>query len=169
VNERFAQLFDRLSAGGLSDLAGAEASITLPVSKRLLNELASAAIPASVPVRDLDLTPLDGDRFLVRARIGSSLLPILRLNVAIDRQAEFPEFPFLVLRLESTGLMVLARHVVRIIPMPPWIHVDGDRMRVNLRALADQHGVGHYLSYIDDLQVRTASGTVMLLLRARIR
>jgi hypothetical protein len=53
--------------------------------------------------------------------------------------------------------------------MPPWIHVDGDRMRVNLRALADQHGVGHYLSYIDDLQVRTASGTVMLLLRARIR
>jgi hypothetical protein len=169
VNERFAQLFDRLSAGGLSDLAGAEASITLPVSKRLLNELASAAIPASVPVRDLDLTPLDGDRFLVRARIGSSLLPILRLNVAIDRQAEFPEFPFLVLRLESTGLMVLARHVVRIIPMPPWIHVDGDRMRVNLRTLADQHGVGHYLSYIDDLQVRTASGTVMLLLRARIR
>lgn len=169
MNERFAQLFDRLSAGGLSDLAGAEASITLPVSKRLLNELASAAIPASVPVRDLDLTPLDGDRFLVRARIGSSLLPILRLNVAIDRQAEFPEFPFLVLRLESTGLMVLARHVVRIIPMPPWIHVDGDRMRVNLRALADQHGVGHYLSYIDDLQVRTASGTVMLLLRARIR
>ena len=169
MNERFAQLFDRLSAGGLSDLAGAEASITLPVSKRLLNELASAAIPASVPVRDLDLTPLDGDRFLVRARIGSSLLPILRLNVAIDRQAEFPEFPFLVLRLESTGLMVLARHVVRIIPMPPWIHVDGDRMRVNLRTLADQHGVGHYLSYIDDLQVRTASGTVMLLLRARIR
>jgi len=169
VNERFAQLFDRLSAGGLSDLAGAEASITLPVSKRLLNELASAAIPASVPVRDLDLTPLDGDRFLVRARIGSSLLPILRLSVAIDRQAEFPEFPFLVLRLESTGLMVLARHVVRIIPMPPWIHVDGDRMRVNLRTLADQHGVGHYLSYIDDLQVRTASGTVMLLLRARIR
>jgi hypothetical protein len=169
VNERLAQLFDRLIAGGLSDVAGAEASITLPVSKRLLNELASAAIPVSAPVRDLDITPLDGDRFLVRGRIGPSLLPILKLNVAIDRQAEFPESPFLVLRLESTGLMVLARHVVRLITLPTWIHVEGDRIHVNLRALADQHGIGEYVSYIDHLQVRTISGTLMLSLRARVR
>jgi hypothetical protein len=169
VDERLAQLFDRLIAGGLSDVAGAEASVTLPVSSRLLNELISAALPTSSPIRDLEVTPLDGDRFLVRGRIGSSLLPLLKLHVAIERQAEFPAFAVLVLRVESTGLMVLASHVSRLISLPAWIRMERDRIHVDLRVLADQYGVRHYVSYVDDLQVKTVAGTLLLSLRARVR
>jgi len=87
ADERFARLFDQLVGDGFSDITGTDLSITLPVSKRLLNELVAAATPPSAPVRDLDLTPLDNDRFLLRGRIGSSaLLPALRLNLEIDQQ-----------------------------------------------------------------------------------
>jgi hypothetical protein len=170
VDERLTQLFDRLIAGGLSDVAGAEASVTLPISRRLLNEALAATLPSSAAVRELDVTPLDGDRFLVSGRIGSSpLLPPFQLNVAIDRQAEFPSSPVLVLRLESMGLRLLAGLVLRRIPMPAWIRIEFDRIHVDLRALADQHGVGEYFRYIDQLQVKTLSGTLLLSLRARVR
>lgn len=169
MNERVAQLFDQVIAGGLSDVSGAEASATLPISRRLLNDLISAALPPSAPVQNLEVTPLDGDRFLVRGRIGSSsLLPPFQLNVAIDRQPEFPAFPFLVLRLESAGLRLLAGLVLRKISMPPWIQIEFDRIRVDLRAVADQKGVGQYVGYIEQLQVKTIAGTLLLSVRARV-
>ena len=170
MDERLTQLFDRLIAGGLSDVAGAEASVSLPISRGVLNEVLAATLPSSGMVRDLDVTPLDGDRFLVRGHIGSSpLLPAFQLTVAIDRQAEFPSSPVLVLRLESMGLRMLAGLVLRKVSMPAWIRIEFDRIHVDLHALADQHGVGDYLRYIHTLKVKTVSGTLLLSLRARVR
>ena len=170
MDERLAQLFDRLIAGGLSDVAGAEASVTVPVPRSLLNEVLAATVPSSAAVRDLDVTPLDGDRFLVRGRIGSSpLLPPFQLTVAIDRQAEFPSSPVLVLRLESKGLRLLAGLVLRKVSMPAWNRIEFDRIHVDLHALADQYRVGDYVRYIHRLQVKTLDGTLLLSLRARVR
>lgn len=169
MNERVAQLFDQVISGGLSGVSGAEASVTLPISSRLLNDLISAALPPSAPVQNLEVTPLDGDRFLVRGRIGSSsLLPPFQLTVAIDRQPEFPAFPFLVLRLESAGLRLLAGLVLRKISMPSWIQIEFDRIRVDLRSLADQNGVARYVDYVEQLNVKTIAGTLLLSLRARV-
>jgi hypothetical protein len=156
--------------GGFSELVGTDASVTLPVSKRLLNDLISAALPPSAPVRELDVSPLDGDRFLVRGRIGSSpFLPPLKLNVAIDRQPEFPATPILVLRPESTALMLLAGPVLRMMSLPAWIRVEQDRIHVDLLALAAQYRLAQYASFIDSLRVNTAAGSVTLSVRARIK
>ena len=144
--------------------------MTLPVSKRLLNEVVTAALPVSSPIRELDVTPLDGDRFFLQGRVGSSpILPPFQFNVAIDRQPEFPDVPVLVLRLESMGLRLLAGLVLRKVSMPSWVHVDRDRIHVDLRVLADQNAVGQYVGYIEHLRVNTVPGTLMLSLRARIR
>jgi hypothetical protein len=170
VNERILQLFRQLLASGFSDMPGTEASLILPISKQLLNEIIAAALPPSVPVRDLDVTPLDGDRFLVRGRLGSSaFLPSLRLHVAIDRQPELPESPVLSLRVESTAVMSLTRAVLRMMTLPDWIHVEQDRIHVDLRALLDRHPLLPYVSYIDRLRLNTTEGTVVLSMHARVK
>lgn len=169
VNERVLQLFRQLLATGFSDMPGAEASVTLPISKRLLNTFISAALPPAAPVRELDVTPLDGDRFLIQGRLGSSpFLPSLKLRVAIDRQPELPESPFLTLRVESTAMMSLARPALRMVALPDWIHLDQDRIYVDLRALLDR-GPLPYVTYIDRLRLNTVDGTVLLSARARVK
>ena len=170
MNERVSQLLRQLMIGGFSELAGTDASIALPVSKRLLNDLISAALPPSVPVRDLDVTPLDGDRFLVRCRIGSSpFLPPLKLNIAVDRQPEFPESPILALRPESTALMLLAGPVLRMMALPPWIRIEQDRIHVDLLAFAAQYRLAQYAPFIESLRVNTVAGIVTLSVQARIK
>jgi hypothetical protein len=170
ADERFARLFDQLVGDGFSDITGTDLSITLPVSKRLLNELVAAATPPSAPVRDLDLTPLDNDRFLLRGRIGSSaLLPALRLNLEIDQQPVFPESPVLVVRLQGPRIMSLAGPLLRMISLPPWLRAEQDRLHVDLRVVAAQYRVDHYLKYIDELRVNAVAGTLVVSLRGRVR
>jgi hypothetical protein len=170
ASERFAWLFDRLIADGFSDITGADASITLPLSKRLLNDLIAAAMPSSIPIRDLDVTPLENDRFVVRGRFGSSaLIPTLKLHVAIEQQPVFPASPVFVVRLEGQGVMLFVGRALRMISLPRWLHVEQDRLHVDLRELAVDHRLDRYLNYIDELRVNTVAGTAVLSLRGRVR
>ena len=158
-------------ADGFPDLRGAEASITLPVSERLLNDVLAKTIPRSVPVSELHVTPQADDRFLIRFRVGSSsLLPRLTIALAIDRQPELRALPILVLRIETTGLMMLAGPVLRMLnALPAGIVVRDDRLHVDLRALADRHGVGSYLEYLSDLRIHTVNGAVVVTVRGGVR
>jgi hypothetical protein len=170
ANERFARLFDQLFADGFSDITGADASITLPLSKRLVNDLIAAATGPSAPVRDLDVTPLDDDRLLVRGRVGTSaLLPTLKLHLAIDQQPVFPESPVLVVRREGTGIMSLAGLILRMISLPRWLQSEEDRLRIDLAVLAAQYQLDRYLKYIDELRVNAVAGTVVVSLRGRVK
>jgi hypothetical protein len=171
LDERIERLWRRQLADGFADLRGAQATITLPISERLLNEALTETIPGSAPVSDLHVTPEAGDRFTVRFRIGSStILPRLKIALAIDREPDLPAFPVIVLRLETTGLMTLATPVLRLLnAVPAGVTVKDDRIHVDLRALAERHGFGAYLDHLDELRVNTVSGAVVLTLRGRIR
>ena len=170
MDERFAQLFQQLLDGGLSNVSGADASITLPLSEQLLNDLIAAALPSSFPVRELHVTPLDGDRFLVRGRPGSSsFVPSLKLHVAIDRQPDFPATPLLGLRLEGTGVMAIAGMVLRMMTLPPWIRTEQDCVHVDLRALLDRYPLGRYADHIDRVRLNTVAGALVLSVHAHVR
>lgn len=170
ANDRFAPLFDRLLGDGFSDISGAEASIRLPVSTRLLNDLIAAAMPPSARVQDVDVTPLDDDRFVVRGRFASSLLaPTLKLNIAIDQQPIFPQSPILVVRLEGPAIMSFAGRVLQMISLPRWLQAERDRLHIDLRVLADQYQLDRYLRYIDELRVNAVAGTLVVSLRCRVR
>jgi hypothetical protein len=171
VDERIERVLQRQLADGFPDIRGAQAAITLPISERLLNEILAETIPRSAPVTDLHVTPEADDRFVVRFRVGSSpLLPRLKLVLAIEAQPDLPALPILVLRLETTGLMMLAGPVLRLLnALPAGIAVKDDRIHVDLRALADRRGVAPYLDYLDQLRVNTVSGSVVLTVHGRIR
>jgi hypothetical protein len=171
VDERLERVLQRQLAEGFPDVRGAQAAVTLPISERLLNEVLAETIPRSVPVTDLRVTPEAGDRFVVRFRVGSSsLVPRLKIVLAIEAQPDLPALPILVLRLETTGLMMLAGPVLRLLnALPDGITVKDDRIHVDLRALAERRGIAPYLDFLDQLRVKTVGGAVVLTVQARIQ
>ncbi len=171
MDERLERVLQRQLADGFPDVRGAQAGVTLPISERLLNEVLAETIPRSVPVTDLRVTPEAGDRFIVRFRVGSSsFVPRLKIVLAIESQPDLPALPILVLRLETTGLMMLAGPVLRLLnALPDGITVKDDRIHVDLRALAERRGIAPYLDYLDQLRVNTVGGAVVLTAHARIQ
>ena len=170
MDERFVRLFRRQQASGFEDVRGAEASVTLPVSERLLNEVLAETVPRSAPVRELHVKPQAGDRFAVRARIGSSaLLPAINLTLSIDRQPELPASPVLILRLETTGLLSLAGPALRFLDaLPTGIRVEHDRIYVDLAKLLAARNLDSYLAYVKELRVNAVDGAVLLSIRGRL-
>jgi hypothetical protein len=170
VDERLLGLLLRQHASGFADLSGAAASLTLPVSERLLNEAVAAALPSSAPVRELHVKPLAGDRFTVRVRVGSSpLIPAINVSLLIEQQPVFPDSPVLVLRMQSSGLLSLAGPALRLLgAMPPGIRIDGERIYVDLLRLLEARGSAHYLEYLRELEIHTVEGALGASLRASI-
>ena len=170
MDERFVRILLRQQAAGFEDLRGAEVSATVPISERLLNDLVRESLPDSIPVRDLHVAPLSGDRVVVRARVGSaSFLPPLKVTVLIDRQPQLPTTPVLGLRLEMSALMSFAAPVLRFLDaLPPGIRVDHDRILVDIAALLDRRGLGRYLAYVQALEVHTIDGAVVATIRGGV-
>jgi hypothetical protein len=171
MDERIERVLRRQLADGFSDIRGAQAAITLPISERLLNEVLAETIPRSAPVTDLHVSPEAGDRFVVRFRVGSSpLIPRLKVALAIETQPDLPALPVVVLRLETTGLMMLAGPVLRLLnALPAGMTVKDDRIHVDLRDLAQRRGFAPYFDYLDSLRVNTVDGAVVLTVHGRIR
>jgi len=121
-------------------------------------------------VRELHVKPQADDRFAVSARVGSSSwLPAINLGVVIDRQPDLPSSPVLVLRLETSGLSVLAAAALRFLTsLPPGIRVEADRIFVDVAKLLDARGLGRYLAYVNELRVNAVDGAVVIFIRGRL-
>jgi hypothetical protein len=171
VDERIERVLRRQLDDGFPDIRGAQAAITLPISERLLNEVLAETIPRSATVTDLHVSPEAGDRFVVRFRVGSSsLVPRLKIALAIETQPDLPSLPIVVLRVETTGLMLLAGPVLRLLnALPAGMTVKDDRIHVDLRDLAQRRGFAPYFDYLDSLRVNTVNGGVVLTVQGRIR
>jgi hypothetical protein len=170
VHEWIVRLFRRQLETRFADLRGACAALTIPVSERLLNDILSEVLPRSGAVRDLYIHPKAGDRFQVRARLGSStLIPPIRFHVAIDRQPDLPSSAVLVLRLEATGVMTLAGPLLRLMnALPEGVLVKDDRICVDLRTALDRHHLAQYLDYVSELRINTVENGVVLTVRGRV-
>ena len=144
---------------------------TLPISERLLNESIRELLPASAPVRELHVAPRAGDRFDVRARLGSSsLLPALKLSVVIERQPDLPASAVLVLKLGMGALASFAGPALRFLPpLPHGIRLEGDRVYVDVVALLAARGLGEYVRFVRRLEVHTIDGAVVAAIDAAVR
>jgi hypothetical protein len=170
MDPRIAALLLRQREQKFADLRGARADITLPVSDRLLNEALVAALPASAPVRDLQLTSRAGNRIGVRFKVtAASFLPTINLTLVIEHQPELPQSPVLVLRMEVGGLLSLAGPALRFLnALPPGVRVEQDRIYVDLSVLLADHGLADLLAYAEQVQVTTTDGGVVAAIRARV-
>ena len=78
-------------AAGFSDIAGARADATIPVSDRLLNQLIADALPPGGAVREVQVQTHAGNRLTARVRVGRSpLLPAVTVRLSIEQQPELP-------------------------------------------------------------------------------
>ena len=157
-------VLDRLRSSGFQDLAGTRFSGSIPVSERLINELVAGSIPRDAPVREVRVQPLDADAFSIRVSPRAALLPSLTLRLDIDQQPQMPGSPVLVLRMATMGgLLGLASAALPVARMlPPGVRVDGDRILVDLGAMAVQRGAQDLLRHVTQLRVNTEAGRVVL-------
>jgi len=164
------QVLARQQASGFEDLRGAELSATVPMSERLLNEIIRELLPPAIPVRDLSVWPQAGDRFTVRAKVGASpIVPPLKIGVQIDRQPDLPSSAILVLKLEMGVLAAFAAPALRFLDaLPPGIHLDRDRVFVDVAKLLEERGFGQYLQFIHHIEVHTTEGAVVATIRAGV-
>jgi hypothetical protein len=171
MDPRLETLLNRLRATGFSDLRGAHADVTLPISDRLLNELIAGSLPASAPVRDVQLTSKPGNRISVRFKVAAaSFLPSMKVSLVIEGQPELPASPILVLKLDMGGLLALAGPATRFLTaLPAGLHFVDDRLYVNLATLLAERGLGELLEYAEQVRVTTAEGAVVVHVRAGIR
>jgi hypothetical protein len=171
MNPRLLDLWHQQHASGYPDVAGAHASITIPISDRLVTTLAVENLPPTAPVRELELRAHDSNRFTLRVRLTRpALMPPITVNLVIEQQPRLPESPFLILRLASSGgLMSLAASAMRFLNvLPPGIGMDGDRIIVNLRTLLNERGVGEVLGYLEHLEVMTEEGRFVIDVRGSV-
>jgi hypothetical protein len=171
MDPRLETLLSRLRATGFSDLRGAHADVTLPISDRLLSELIAGALPASAPVRDVQLTSKPGNRIAVRFKVvAASFLPAIKISLVIEGQPELPASPILVLKLELGGLLALAGSATRFLSaLPAGIHIVDDRIYVNLATLLAERGLAELLEYAEQVRVTTADAAVVVHIRGRVR
>ena len=163
-NHSFLEILRHLQSTEFQDLGGTRVSATVPVSARLINEMVATAIRAGGPVREVRVQPLAGDVFSVRVAPRASLLPPITLRLEIIRQPELPASPVLVLRMATMGgLFGLASAALPIAGMlPPGVRLDGDRINVDLRAMAAERGAADVFHHLRAMRVNTEDGRVIV-------
>ena len=168
--EEWLRLFLEQQAAGFPDVRGARASLTLPVSDRLLSWLVMQRLPADGAVRELTLRAREGNAFVVGVRLTRpAFLPTINVPLRIERQPSLPADPTLVLRMEGSALFSLAGPALRFLnTLPAGIRVEGDLIEVNLHTLLERRGVAHWLRYVERLELATETGRVIVSLTASV-
>lgn len=151
-------------------MAGTQVSATIPISERLLNEIITAQLPASAPVKEVQVQARAANTFVVRVRLArASFLPPITLTLTVIRQPVFPDDPELILQVAGGGLISLAGTAIGGLNIfPPGVRMEGDRVRVNVRTLLLQRDLGALLPFLQDLTVTTEERRVIVGLRAAV-
>src|SRR4051794_19233262 len=94
LNMNIPDLLAHLQQSAFRDVAGAHASVRVPVSRSLANALVAQALQgSSAPVKSVDVQPHDGDAIDVVVTVTWPFVPALTIGVTIERQPEFPQSP----------------------------------------------------------------------------
>ena len=155
---------------GFPDLTGADASITLPISDRLITRVVSGRIPPNLPVRDFTLIAAPGNTFTVAIRLTKpAFLPPIRMQLAIEQQPRLPESPFIVLAITSHGVATLAASALRYVDiLPPGVRFERQRFIVDLAELLAAQGARDALKYLTELNITTDDHRVKVLARLAV-
>jgi hypothetical protein len=171
VDPYFSDLLADLRRSGLNDLAGSRLSAHIPVSRALLNQVVAHVVQKSAaPVRDLDIRPLDGDRFDAVITTKWRLVPPLKIAFAIERQPAFPDSPALVLRWSLLGVLgaIASRVIAAFDRLPAGVRFQDDRLVLDIPALAAGGPATELLPYVTALRLHTVAGRAMIDLELEI-
>jgi hypothetical protein len=164
LTPNISELLAYLQQSSFKDVAGARASMHLPVARSLINIVVAQALQGSgTPVKSVDVQPHDGDRFTVTVAVTWPFVPALDIGLTIERQPEFPSSPILVLHWSLLGGLgaIAARFIKSLDRLPPGLRVDGEFIVVDIPALAGAQAAAA-LPYVRRLQLHTTEGRVIV-------
>ena len=163
MDPRLSGILDRLRASGFAEVKGARASLSIPVSEAILNELITAALPASGSLRDLHVRPRAGNRLAVRARASRlDFLPPMTISLQIEGQPRLPDTPLVVRILSMPGLLSVAGSMLSPSSLPPGIRLERERVLVDVRQLLEAKGFAEIVPLIERLQVSSEEGRLLI-------
>ena len=167
-NAKLTVLLDELQASKFRQLAGARVTADVPIAEPLLNDLIAASLPPGAPIRSASIHPDANDQFSLRIVPKAAIMPAITLKLTIELQPQLPSNPVLVLKMVTLGgLFGLAGGVIAGY-FPPGLTLRGDRVLVDLRTLAGQHGATDVFGYLTAIRVATERGRVILHLEASV-
>ena len=162
--------FEEQQRSGFADLAGARASLRLPIAETLLNQAIAEWLPERWPVRELMVHALANDELAVRVRPRSDWLPPVQVRFAIEGQPVLPENPVLRLRLLAGGVSAFAGFALAALSrLPPGLQFADDRLTVDLAVLARSHGLEQWLPLLTALEITTEPGRLIVSASAGVR
>ena len=162
------EIVESLHATGFRDIAGATLAADVPISEELLDRVIASTLPAQAPVRAVTVRPEPGDHLSVRIVPKAGFIPAMTLKLLIETQPDLPASPTLTLRMMTLGgLFGLASGAIAGW-LPPGIHLDGDRIRVDLATLARARGAAELFQYLTKLQVHTDDRRLLVSIRVLI-
>jgi hypothetical protein len=169
MHEPVVNLLRRQLQEGLPDLAGAEATATIPISDRLLTQLIAASLPPGAPVREIQVHAEDGGRIGLKVTLARpSFLPAIPIALVVHGQPSLPDHPMLTLRIaQSAPLVAMAERALKHASLPAGVSIAGDLIHIDLRTLLAARDLEFALSYVTDLNVQARAGAVVLTVRAR--
>jgi hypothetical protein len=163
------RIFDELRRTGFRELTGARVEARVPVAETLINELIADVLPQSGAAREITVHPLPDDRIGVRVKLARpAFLPPLSATLLIERQPELPASPFLVFHVMGlAGLLALGSPFTSL-RLPRGLHLDRDRLIVDLAEVLEHHGHGDWLQHVERLRVTSEAGRLVLALNAKV-
>jgi hypothetical protein len=159
------QLLVDLQASAFRDIAGSRVSARIPVGRSLLNHLIAQALQGkTTPVRQVDIRPREGDQFDAIVTVSWPFVPPLKIQIAVDRQPQFPASPVLVLRWSFLGGLgaIASRLMSALDRLPAGVRLDGDRLLLDIPVLAARSPVEPLLPWVRTLELHTVDDRVVV-------
>ena len=165
MDANVAELLTALQSSGFRDIAGSRASARIPLSRSLVNRLVAQSLRGtSTPVREVDVRPHAGDEFDVVLTVSWPLVPPLKVAVSVAQQPEFPASPVLVFRWSLLGAVgaLASRVIASLDRLPAGIRLDGDRLLVDIPAVAGPGPAEKVWPLVKKLELHTIEERVVL-------
>ncbi len=157
----------------LPEISGSLLAGEIPLSNALVNRLIAQRLPAMhVPVAAVRVEAHDGDRLAIVLSIRGSLIPDVAIAARIEEQPQFPGPAVLGLRWTLPAMralsLVAAPALAYFKKLPSGIHVDGDRLTIDLGELLRSRGLGELMDYLTRVHVSTREGAIVVAFALRV-
>ena len=149
----------------LAAFGGAHLVGEIPLTDEFINRLIAERLAGHPQISAVRVQAQDGDTLGVEVVPRARLLPAMRIVARIERQPEFPQQPFLLLRWSMPAAGPLAMFAAPLVSyfkaLPPGIRLDADRIVVDVRELLRSRGFEDVFGFIRRMGIHTRPGALV--------
>lgn len=159
LSKFLAWFWERQKATGLSDLAGLDIALSVPITQPVLDDLLGN-VPFPEMIRSFRLRFIGDDLILLEVALNLFLFKTtIRAEARVERYVAFPQEPVLKLTVLTRGVVEMLLNVV---PLPDWIKVEGQNARLDLGKLLRDGGQEWLISILRDVRFHVHPGVLHL-------